>query len=127
MSRRLPLAFALMASGVYIIVPTPDELVLHPLMGCLLSRYLNVSIQTGVILSIGAYFVIGFAFLVSSIVIGGTVVLDELNHRMTERGARLSRYISISLTHVPEPGDGRGVKHSEGACVLAASPFERFD
>ena len=127
MPRRLPLAFALMASGVYIIVPTPDELVLHPLTGCLLSRYLNVSIQTGVIMSVGAYFVIGFAFIVSSIAIGGTVVLDELSRRMVERGARLSRYISVSLTYVPEPGDGRGAGHSEGACVLAASPFERFD
>ncbi len=127
MPRRLPLAFALMASGVYIIVPTPDELVLHPLTGCLLSRYLNVSIQTGVIMSIGAYLVIGFAFLVSSIVIGGTVVLDELNRRMAERGAHLSRYISVSLTYVPEPGDVLGVRLNEGACVLAASPFERFD
>ena len=127
MPRRLPLAFVLMASGVYIIVPTPDELVLHPLMGCLLSRYLNVSIQVGVIMSVGVYLVIGFAFLVSSIVIGGTVVLDELNRRMAERGANLGRYISVSLTHVPEPGDGRGVMRSEGAYVLAASTFERFD
>ena len=127
MPRRLPLAFALMASGVYIIVPTPDELVVHPLMGCFLSRYLNVSFQTGVMLSIGTYLVIGFAFIVSSIVIGGTVILDELNRRMAEEGAHLSRYISVSLTYVPEPGDRRGVKYSEGASVLAASPFERFD
>jgi hypothetical protein len=127
MPRRLPLAFALMASGVYIIVPTPDELVVHPLTGCLLSRYLHVSIQTGVMLSVGAYLSIGFAFIVSSIVIGGTVILDELNRRMAEEGAHLGRYISVSLTYVPEPGDRRGVKYSEGASVLAASPFERFD
>ena len=127
MPRRLPLAFALMASGVYIIAPTPDELVVHPLMGCLLSRYLNVSVQTGVMLSIGAYLVIGFAFLVSSVVIGGTVILDELNRRMAEEGAHIGRYVSVNLTHVPELGGGRGVRYSEGASVLAASSFERFD
>ena len=127
MLRRLPLAFTLMTYGVYIIVPTPDELVFHPLMGSFLSRNLNISIQMGVIISAGAYFAIGFAFLASSIIIGGTLVLDELSRRITENVANLSRYISFNLTCRTDLLDGYEAKYNEGFCVLAASPSEHFD
>jgi len=127
MFRRLPLAYVLMASGVYVIAPTPDELIIHPFIGSLLSRYLNVSIQTGIIMSIEATFSIGFAFLLSSIVIGRTKILDELSRKIAENVAQLSRYISIGLTRVPDLPDGYEAKQNEGLCMLMASPLEHID
>ena len=82
MIRRVPLSFALLAVGLYIVVPTPDEILIHPFMGYMLSKAFNTSIKTGIIWSCTAYISIGILFLASSLLLGGRIILHELNSKI---------------------------------------------
>ncbi|MFH2111721.1 MAG: hypothetical protein ABIJ47_10745 [Candidatus Bathyarchaeota archaeon] len=82
MMRRLPLSFALLAVGIYIVVPTPDEILIHPFMGYMLSKAFNTSFKTGIIWSCTIYVSIGLIFLASSLLLGGRIILHEINSKI---------------------------------------------
>jgi membrane protein DedA with SNARE-associated domain len=92
MMRRLPLAFALMALAIYIIVPTPDELVL-PFLGYVFAQIFNIGIQTAVVWSFVAYLCLGFILLASSILIGGGVILKDLKKKLNDRRSPRSKWV----------------------------------
>jgi len=125
MPRSLPLAFALMAYGVYIIVPTPDELAIHPITGYLFTRTFNVSIQTGVLWSIGLYNALGFVLLALSLALGGRVVLDRLTGSVAQQCSQARLIFSSSVLH--KTSLDAKVSRSESVCVLAGSSLELFD
>jgi hypothetical protein len=124
MPRSLPLALALMAYGVYIIVPTPDELVIHPVVGYLFARTFDVSIQTGVLWSLGFYNCLGLVLLAVSLALGGRVVLEGLTGAVAQQGNMLRLLIGGVL---PGARLDAKVNRSESVCVLAGSSLELFD
>ena len=123
MTRRMPLAVALMTYAIYIIVPTPDELALHPFVGYIFTRLFDVNIQTGILWSVGFYNSLGVVLLGVSLLIGGRVLLDEMRRNVGVQSAQLVSYVSRRLMPGPSPDAGR----SEGFYALAGSYFELFD
>jgi hypothetical protein len=93
MMRRVPLSFALLTIGLYIVVPTPDELLIHPFTGYILSRAFNTSIKTGIIWSCTAYNSIGILFLASALLLGGRIILHELNSKIHAGASTIIRGI----------------------------------
>jgi len=82
MMRRVPLSFALLAVGIYIVVPTPDEILIHPAIGYILSKAFNTSLQVGIIWSCTMYIGIGILFLASSLLLGGRIIMHEINSKI---------------------------------------------
>lgn len=100
MTNRTHLSFALMAAGIYMVAPTPDELLVHPLMGYVISRAFDVSFQTGVVWSCTVYIVIGLIFLATSLLLGGRVILCELDTRVHEGAALIARSLDEKPSQV---------------------------
>ncbi len=125
MPRRLPLALALMAYSIFIIVPTPDELAIHPVVGYLFARLFNVSIQTGILWSIGFYNCVGLVLLAVSLALGGRVALNRLTGAVAQQGNQLR--LILSRGALPGARLDAKVARSESVCVLSGSSFELFD
>jgi hypothetical protein len=100
MMRRIPLSFALMAVGIYIVVPTPDELLLHPVMGLIFSKVFGVSLQTGIVWSCTMYTGLGLVFLAGSILLGGRIVVHELNNKVSSGTSSVIKGIDEKSSHL---------------------------
>jgi len=115
----------MMAYAIYIIVPTPDELVLHPFMGYIFTRLFDVNIQTGIVWSVGFYNSIGLVLLGLSLLIGGRLVLDEMRRNVAAQRTLLVSYVSRRL--MPTPSLNADAGKPEGFYALAGSFFDLFD
>ncbi len=80
--RRVAFSVSLLALSVYILLPTADEIIIHPILGLFLANILNLPLVYGVFLSIIIYRGLGFACLVSALIIGGKPVYCKLKERM---------------------------------------------
>ena len=94
MKERLAFSLALLGVALFVIIPTPDEMLIHPTIGYLLSSTFNMSIQSGIIWSIILYDGLGFLILLASIALGGEHVLKELNTRIDDKKSHLIEYIN---------------------------------
>ena len=68
--------------GVYILYPTPDELLIHPIFGLLLSQVFGVPYYIGVLLSIVIYRVVGVACLGAALATGGKPIYRKLKEKL---------------------------------------------
>ena len=75
-------ATAIIPAGVYILFPTADEIIIHPLFGLFLSQVLNLPLVYGVLLSIVIYRGVGFACLLCALLIGGKPIYYKLKERL---------------------------------------------
>jgi hypothetical protein len=57
--------------GVYILVPTADELAIHPLVALFLDYVFHIPFLTAILISIILYRVIGVLCIVSALAVGG--------------------------------------------------------
>jgi len=80
--RRIAFSIFLLTLSLYILFPTADEIIIHPLFGLFLSQVLNLPLVYGVLLSIVIYRGIGFACLLSSLLIGGKPIYYKLKERL---------------------------------------------
>ena len=94
MKERLAFSLALMGVALFVIIPTPDEMLIHPTIGYLLSHTFNTSLQSGIIWSIILYDGLGFLILLVSIALGGEYVLNELNTRIADKKINFIRSIN---------------------------------
>ena len=125
MDRRLPLALTLMMSGVFMVVPTPDELLIHPFIGYAYTRIFNIDLKTGIIWSIISYNTLGLFMILISLIIGGRFVLVELNNQMSQQGKKLGEQLnSLRLNTYPI---NYTEYNSEGLGILADLKYELFD
>ena len=76
--RRVASSVFLLTLSLYILFPTADEILIHPLFGLFLSQVLNLPIVYGVLLSIGIYRGVGVACLLSALLIGGKPIYLKL-------------------------------------------------
>lgn len=70
MSKRLSLAAGLLGAAVYILVPTPDEAVIHPAVSGALYIYFQVDPLTGILVSVAVYRLADLACLAGALLLG---------------------------------------------------------
>ncbi len=125
MNRRLPLALTLMMSGVFVVVPTPDELLIHPFIGYAYTIIFNIDLKTGIIWSIISYNTLGLFMILISLIIGGRFVLVELNNQMSQQGKKLGEQLnSLRLNTYPI---NYTEYHRESLEILADLKYDLFD
>lgn len=75
------LALILLSVSLYILLPTLDEVLIHPVFGLFLSQMLDVPIIQAVGLSIVIYRLIGVICLIGALLIGGKPIWQKLKAR----------------------------------------------
>ena len=75
----------LLGLGIYIWLPTADEIVIHPTFGLFLSYILNINYAYGVILSIIIYRIIGSTCIIGALLIGGKPVYYKLKEKLRRK------------------------------------------
>jgi len=83
--RRVVISACLLGLGVYILLPTPDEIVIHPTLGLLLSYALNINIAYSVLLSVIIYRGIGSLCILCAILLGGNSAYKQLKERLKKK------------------------------------------
>ena len=83
--RKVAFSALLLAVSLYILLPTADEIVIHPVFGLFLSIVLNVPLVYGVLLSIIIYRSIGLACLLIALLIGGKPIYSKLKERFRKK------------------------------------------
>lgn len=68
---RVSVALALLGLSLYILVPSPDEIIIHPSLGLLLSQIFSLPFASGNLLSVILYRVAGAGCLLSALLLGG--------------------------------------------------------
>jgi hypothetical protein len=74
----------MLATSIYIIVPTADEIIIHPTFGLFLSYTLNLPYVYGVLLSIIIYRALGLVCLAVAILVGGKPAYFLLREKMAK-------------------------------------------
>jgi hypothetical protein len=75
----------LLAFALYIFLPTPDELVIYPVVGLFLTCTFHVSIVCAVLLITLFYYGAGVASLLGALIIGGKPIYISLKERCKRR------------------------------------------
>ena len=83
--RRVALSSFLLASSLYILLPTPDELFIYPVFGFFLAYVLHIPFVYGVLLSIIIYRSIGAAGLLGALIIGGKTIYYTLKEKWRKK------------------------------------------
>jgi hypothetical protein len=87
--RRVAVSTFLFGLSVYILLPTADEIVIHPVLGFLLSNALNLPLAYGILLSIAIYRGTGAACLIGALFIGGKPIYRRLKDRINRKKSKL--------------------------------------
>jgi hypothetical protein len=83
--RRVAFSTFLLGFGLYIWLPTADEIFIHPVFGLFLSYFLNIPLAYGVLLSIIIYRGIGSACLLGALALGGKPIYHSLRDRIRKK------------------------------------------
>ena len=75
----------LLAFALYIFLPTPDELVIYPVIGFFLTYTFHVSIVLAVLLISLFYYGAGVASLLGALIIGGKPIFINLKERFRKK------------------------------------------
>ena len=79
--RKVAFSALLLAVSLYILLPTADEIVIHPVFGFFLSYILHLPLAYGVLISVIIYRGIGSACLFGALAIGGKPVYYKLRQK----------------------------------------------
>jgi uncharacterized membrane protein len=83
--RRVAVSAFLLGLSVYILLPTADEIFIHPVFGFLLSNLLGLPLAYGILLSIAIYRGIGTICLIAALFIGGKPIYRKLKDRFSKK------------------------------------------
>jgi hypothetical protein len=83
--RKFAVSAFLLGLGVYIWLPTADEIVIHPTFGLFFSIVLHINYAYGVLLSIIIYRIIGSVCILGSLLLGGKPVYDKLKEKLRRK------------------------------------------
>ncbi len=90
-------------TGMFIVVPSPDELLIHPCLGYAYTRLFGIDLKAGIILSLITYNGMGLVMVIGSLIIGGRVAVNELNNQINTHRVKLVTFINNSLGLVRTP------------------------
>jgi len=79
--KQISLAIVLLSVALYILLPTLDEVLIHPVFGLFLSQVLDLPIVHGTLLSVIIYRSIGVVCLLSALLVGGKPIYQKLKAR----------------------------------------------
>ena len=85
--RKVAVSAFLLGLGVYIWLPTADEIIIHPTLGLFLSIVLHINYAYGVLLSIIIYRIVGSACLLGALLLGGKPVYNKLKEKLRRKTA----------------------------------------
>jgi len=80
--KRVSVALVLLGLSLYILVPSPDEIIIHPSLGLLLSQIFGLPFASGILLSAILYRVVGVGCLLSALLLGGRPIFQKLKARL---------------------------------------------
>jgi hypothetical protein len=83
--RKVAFSAVMLAAGLYILLPTADEVIVHPTLGFLLASIFNIPYIFGVLISIVLYRAIGVICLVSAIATGGKPIYLALKQKLKKK------------------------------------------
>jgi hypothetical protein len=83
--RKVAVSAFLLGLGVYIWLPTADEIVIHPTLGLFFSIVLHINYAYGVLLSIIIYRTIGSACLFGALLLDGKPVYNKLKEKLRRK------------------------------------------
>jgi hypothetical protein len=83
--RRVAFAISLLGLSIYILLPTADEIVIHPVFGLFLANVFHIGYVYGVILSAIIYRAVGLSCLLAALLIGGKPVYYKLRERTRKK------------------------------------------
>ena len=78
---RVSLAIILLSVALYILLPTLDEVFIHPVFGLFLSQVFDLPIIHGALLSVIIYRSVGVVCLLSALLVGGKPIYQKLKAR----------------------------------------------
>lgn len=83
--RKVASSALLLSTSLYILLPTPDELVIYPVLGLFLSITFHTPIVYGVLLSMIIYRAVGGACLFGAFVIGGKTIYHKFKEKIGKK------------------------------------------
>jgi len=75
----------LLAFALYIFLPTPDELIIYPVVGLFLTYTFHISIVSAILLITLFYYGAGALSLLGALIIGGKPIYINLKERYKRR------------------------------------------
>jgi hypothetical protein len=75
----------LFSASLYILLPTPDELVIYPTFGLFLSIVFHMPLVYGVLLSMIIYRTVGSVCLLGALMIGGKTIYYKLKEKFVKK------------------------------------------
>jgi hypothetical protein len=113
-------------SGIFVVIPTPDELLIHPFIGYIYSILFGIDLKTGIIWSIVSYNSLGCLMILAAIIIGGKYVLIELNTQLSAQGRKLGEQMRYNLKTSTAPVSYLSYNQNEPD-TLPELKYELFD
>ena len=86
--RKVAFSAFMLAAGLYILLPTADEIFIHPAFGLFLSYVLQIPLVYGVILSIIIYRTTGLICLLVVLLTGGRPIYNVLKEKFAKKRFR---------------------------------------
>lgn len=83
--RRVAVSAFLLGVGVYVWLPTPDEIVIYPALSIFFSLVFNLNLAYAVLLSVILYRGIGSVCLLGAIILGGKQTYLKIKERLKRR------------------------------------------
>jgi hypothetical protein len=75
--RKVAFSAFMLATSIYILLPTADEIFIHPAFGFFLCYVLGIPLVYGVLLSVIIYRLVGVTCLFVALVLGGRPIYDR--------------------------------------------------
>ena len=82
--RKIAFPAFMLGTSFYILLPTADEIFIHPAFGLFLSYILQIPLVYGVLLSIIIYRTIGLGCLLAALVTGGRPIYYKLKESLAK-------------------------------------------
>ena len=85
LSRKVAFSTFLLGASLYILLPTPDELFIYPVVGFFLSYVFHIPFLYGVLLTMIIYRGVGVVGLLGALLIGGKPIYNSLKERYRKK------------------------------------------
>ncbi len=83
--KKIVLPAFMLGASLYILLPTADEILIHPTLGLFLSYGLNIPYLEGVLISIILYRALGCVCMATALVTGGKPAYVKLKESFTKK------------------------------------------
>lgn len=85
MLRKVAVSTFFLSASLYILLPTADEIVIHPILGLFLATIFNIPLAYGILLSMLIYRGFGIALLFTSLFVGGKSIYNKLKEKFGKK------------------------------------------